>query len=232
MWVLTAAHCVVENRGLIDPQVTSVLVGTNDLAIGGDVIPTQQIIAHPDYNVVPDDSDIALIKLSSAADTSDPNIAIVPLNADGNVPIDGGPVTISGWGATSEGGSATNDLLFVTVNAISNTDCNVQYNGGITDNMLCAQAGGKDACQGDSGGPLVADNCTLVGVVSFGASCADPEFAGVYARVSRFIDWTESALVPQQTHTPPGPRPIPMGPDRPGRAPRYCVHMESAATDG
>jgi len=50
---------------------------------------------------------------------------------------------------------------------------------------------GKDTCQGDSGGPL-ACNGQLVGVTSFGISCADPNFAGVYAKVSHYADWIKS----------------------------------------
>ncbi len=68
--------------------------------------------------------------------------------------------------------------------------------------MLCAGDNtGKDACQGDSGGPL---NCPidnqgvvglpqyeLCGIVSWGARCAEPDFPGVYTRVSKYIDWIE-----------------------------------------
>jgi len=48
--------------------------------------------------------------------------------------------------------------------------------------------------QGDSGGPLVAmaeSNLTwyLIGVTSYGASCADSKFPGVYTRVSSFETW-------------------------------------------
>lgn len=42
--------------------------------------------------------------------------------------------------------------------------------------------------QGDSGGPMVVSG-VLVGVTSYGAGCADPNFAGVYARVTTYIDW-------------------------------------------
>ena len=99
----------------------------------------------------------------------------------------------------------TNLLLLVhvyrvDVNVISNQECSQSsdgqdnYGGGqITSNMLCASANNKDSCQGDSGGPLVKGN-VQVGVVSWGIDCADPNFPGVYARVSSQYNWIESEV--------------------------------------
>lgn len=59
----------------------------------------------------------------------------------------------------------------------------------------------SDACQGDSGGPLQMFEskslaiATVVGVVSFGASCGT-ELPGVYTRVAFYIDWIESIVWP------------------------------------
>lgn len=57
---------------------------------------------------------------------------------------------------------------------------------------ICAYADGKDSCQGDSGGPLVAKEngrYAIVGVVSYGHKCAEKGFPGVYARVTKNMDW-------------------------------------------
>ena len=87
----------------------------------------------------------------------------------------------------------------------------MSYEGIVGDTMLCAFGDGSsstsldntisDACQGDSGGPLVQTNTlgsngresnndyttdVLVGLVSWGFSCADSNFPGVYSRMSAF----------------------------------------------
>ena len=99
------------------------------------------------------------------------------------------------------GGSATNNLQYVRVPAITNSACNSSYGGSITDSMLCAGypgVGGKDACQGDSGGPFVCNNngnAVIAGVVSWGYGCADANYPGVYSRVTKVLDWIKNNLV-------------------------------------
>jgi len=54
--------------------------------------------------------------------------------------------------------------------------------------------------QGDSGGPLVcyarsvAHQFIVQGVTSWGLGCAEALKPGVYARVSKFIDWIENII--------------------------------------
>lgn len=78
--------------------------------------------------------------------------------------------------------------------------------------MICAAAPGKDTCQvcdfislvlslgqhlfisngfskqGDSGGPMLVAG-VQVGITSFGIGCANPNFAGVYTRVTKYVSW-------------------------------------------
>ena len=62
----------------------------------------------------------------------------------------------------------------------------------VPNSKMCAYREGTDSCQGDSGGPLVVSEdgrWTVVGVVSYGIGCARPGYAGVYARVTNYLDW-------------------------------------------
>ncbi|KAJ8319225.1 hypothetical protein KUTeg_004316 [Tegillarca granosa] len=69
----------------------------------------------------------------------------------------------------------------------------------IEDSVLCAaeDESGRDSCQGDSGGPLLCqegDQWYQVGIVSFGYACGNPEFPGIYTRISSFSEWIEGTI--------------------------------------
>jgi hypothetical protein len=63
--------------------------------------------------------------------------------------------------------------------------------------MMCAghSLPNRDSCYGDSGGPLL-DKVTgeQVGIVSFGKGCGDPDFPGVYTRVSKYTSWIHDRI--------------------------------------
>jgi secreted trypsin-like serine protease len=89
-------------------------------------------------------------------------------------------------------------LLEAAVETIATASCRKRYPHAVIDaGQLCAglELGGRDSCQGDSGGPLVARDrggCPYqVGIVSWGAGCADREAYGVYTRVSHYADWIQ-----------------------------------------
>lgn len=56
-----------------------------------------------------------------------------------------------GFGALSSGGSSPLTLKHVELAYVPKDDCNVMYNGQITEYMMCAADPGQDSCQGDSG---------------------------------------------------------------------------------
>lgn len=205
-WVLTAAHCVVDLGFITDPTDIHVVLGVNNLSDGptngtqGQRIAVDDIIPYHNFNSVTFDSDASLLHLATPA-TLGSSVGIVSVAgpSDSSLFEPGDIATITGWGYTSEGGSGSDALLEVSVPIVSNAICNapISYDGAITDNMLCAglPSGGKDSCQGDSGGPLVVPNGSggwlQAGVVSWGTGCAQPNYYGVYTRISEFTDWID-----------------------------------------
>ncbi|KAL3765494.1 hypothetical protein ACHAW5_007377 [Stephanodiscus triporus] len=189
--VLSAAHCQGGDY--------EVAVGRHDVENGGQVIKVAHELPHEDYDADTTDSDFMLIFLKEPVDLVD-GVGLVRLNNDPKSPRPGDDVTVMGWGVTDTNtGSLSDVLIEVSVNVITNEDCDASgdgkdnYNGQITENMLCAKDKGEDSCQGDSGGPLVLGDAETgyaqVGVVSWGIGCADPKFPGVYSRISQAYDW-------------------------------------------
>ena len=211
-WVVTAAHCVKEDDGSVSlPSYLSVYAGEYDrTGVHGYVYRSViLVVRHPGYNSSTHDNDIALLKLSSpltigeGSNSPYTRIATIPLVSASMGNLAGTNSWVTGWGATSQGGSFSLQLREVQLPIMSNTTCNdvKHYNGRIKDNMMCAgyDAGGYDSCQGDSGGPLVVKNSTtgqwnLAGVVSWGDGCAQSYRPGVYARVSQYLSWIYSYL--------------------------------------
>jgi secreted trypsin-like serine protease len=196
--VVTAAHCV--DRGT-KPEGVEVAAGIDSLrqpAIKR--IEVERITVHPGWNSSTNDNDIAVLKLRSAVQMG-PNTKAIPFDSTASDLPAGVPITVSGWGATNEGGAGSVLLKTVDVDSVDRATCNKDesYNNGITANMICAgqKEGGKDSCQGDSGGPAVRDaaaNPLLVGVVSWGEGCARALKYGVYTRVNNYAKWVREAV--------------------------------------
>ncbi len=165
-----------------------------------------KISAHSDYHDTlkgPNGTiinDVSVMKLSAPAALE---ASKVPYLATANYEKSyGAPETCSGaagWGTTGAGKNVSERLQEVYFPIVRPEICNKIYSGigEFVDARfhVCAGylEGGKDTCQGDSGGPLIVragpTGSLVVGIVSFGAGCAQANFPGVYTRVSTFRDW-------------------------------------------
>jgi secreted trypsin-like serine protease len=214
-------------------------LGTTVLQIGaGQRIRAAQIVIHPNYDPRPEretrgGNDIALVRLSRPVDL--PTLPLVQPNQT-NLTAPGTLATILGWGVTfprtrdveSDPSSKPRALQQAEVPIVSNKVCNApqSYDDTILDTMLCAgfPQGGVDACQADSGGPLLVPSgrgFALAGITSFGLGCAQPNFYGVYTRVSSFVGFVESVIgrAPSQPPAPPSPPPPSQPPAPPSPPP-------------
>ncbi|MCB9150838.1 MAG: trypsin-like serine protease [Caldilineaceae bacterium] len=198
-WVLTAAHCV-ERR---EAEEIEVLVGQQRLSdTTGERIAVDEVIAHPNYQPVTTDFDIALLHLSSNA--QQPTVALYR----GDTAIESELAflrgTIIGWG--SQGGylSGSDRLRQVSVPLVSHETCNKAFAHleAVTNSMLCTgyEKGGKGSCYGDSGGPLVVwdeglQDWQQVGIVNWGRpGCQGVESYSVFARVAVYTQWVDACL--------------------------------------
>ncbi|KAG2459562.1 TRY3 protein, partial [Polypterus senegalus] len=151
-----------------------------------------KVIVHPYYNPSTFNHDIMLLKLDRPVRI---NSYVQPARLPDyySTPSLGTSCTVSGWGVTQVYSyTLSKELRAVQVPIISSSACNIYYSGRITENMICASTntGGKDSCQGDSGGPLVCGGA-LHGIVSWGISCANARYPGVYTKVSNYVSWIE-----------------------------------------
>ncbi|KAJ8736110.1 hypothetical protein PYW08_006766 [Mythimna loreyi] len=189
--ILTAAHCTIG-----DPASRwRIRVGSTWANSGGVVHNVNQIINHPQYNGNTYNNDIAVLR-SASTFTLNNNVRAAPIAGSNYNLADNQVVWAAGWGTTSQGGQSSEQLRHVELRSINQATCRNNYATRgitITDNMLCSgwSGGGRDQCQGDSGGPLY-HNGNVVGVCSFGIGCAQAQFPGVNARVSRYTSWITS----------------------------------------
>ncbi|QQP37820.1 Trypsin-1, partial [Caligus rogercresseyi] len=182
--VITAAHCCVNFR----PDEVQVVAGEHDLFVkSGDeqTVNVDQIIYHELYGSAGTNYDVCLLKLKSSLELNDKVKAVSLPKKDEEF---SGDLVVSGWGTISFQGPSSDELRAVTVQVVSDEDCEDAYPEMIDETMICAADSGKDSCQGDSGGPLVQGN-TLVGIVSWGKYCAYAGYPGVYGKVTEFLDW-------------------------------------------
>ncbi|XP_009954248.1 PREDICTED: transmembrane protease serine 5 [Leptosomus discolor] len=156
----------------------------------------EKIIYHPLYDGNSLDYDIALMKLQVPLNFSDAvrAVCLPPSHQD---LFQGAQCWVSGWGYTRpDQAQVTETLKEALVPLIGTKRCNssCMYAGELTARMLCAghPRGKIDACQGDSGGPLVCRDESvwrLVGIVSWGQGCAEPNRPGVYTNVAQLLPW-------------------------------------------
>jgi secreted trypsin-like serine protease len=215
-WLLTAAHCVDNGLRPVDVEVV-VGKATLSLTTSADRRQVKRLVVHPDWNDEANGvADIALVEMAASLPINGSSVvaASLPVGKTSSTwPPAGQAYTVSGWGCRAEldedencpdSGSLSwaDTLEHVELTDLtgpsSATACgligSVSY---VAEYMICAGdvGGGVDACFGDSGGPLIVredDAVLLAGVVSAGFGCAQPDFPGLYTRVTSYLPWMYS----------------------------------------
>lgn len=202
-WVLTAAHCLVDERAggasvarpreltAADVDVRS---GSLYLGYGGLEAEPSGLWLMPGFDLQTHAFDVALLRVQTSAKAL-PIALETPSLSSGTETLPAGAVLrTSGYGQT-ETADRSPVLKYVDVEYVGRTACNSSqsYDQAVLSHMICAgRQVGKDACGGDSGGPLVrlpaagsSAAPVLVGVVSWAEKgCGVQDFPGVYMQVA------------------------------------------------
>lgn len=191
--VITAAHC---------QEIVKVVIGAHERLNEGEVcresFDVVDRFAHPSYTGgTGSEFDIAIMVLSGnssypAATPYNPTLAGIP-----NLESEGVNLVVAGWGKLGQNGQYPSSLHAVKVPVADQAACHQSYSQaffGYTDKTrtICVGAEGYDSCIGDSGGPLFRTYdgvAYIVGVVSWGWGCGRQGYPGVYARVSKFLEF-------------------------------------------
>ncbi|XP_071443128.1 serine protease gd-like [Hetaerina americana] len=222
-YVITAAHCVAEEKRILEPDRLLLYLGKFNLEswTEADVqaMDVRAIHVHPDYKTQGSDADIALLQLSSKAVY---NQYVQPAclwpfkKQDEDVrdytdlnPLVGRHGTVMGWGRDESGNMVTQEPRFVTVPVVSQRECFDSHTGlrHFTSNrtMCAGSRDGSGPCNGDSGGGLlflVTDNNDsrwfLRGIVSLsltdvGRLCDLRNYI-VYSDVAKFGNWLSTYI--------------------------------------
>jgi secreted trypsin-like serine protease len=199
-WVLTAAHCINQERIKNGHRVR--LGATAIDREEGATYRIDRMVRHAGYNKEQHVYDIALVHYVADEGTVEDGAGpIEPIALYDGPPLGPGvEVYATGWGKADEKDKGYQAEL--TRVDLTTVECAAypKLDGWAHDYHLCTGASAEnDTCEGDSGGPLVMvedDRPVLVGVVNFGFGCYHDDSAGVYLRIDHdnFRDWIRRAM--------------------------------------
>lgn len=204
-WVLTAAHCIQDQRGnrLVASQLFVRAGEHNEHLHEGTEIQVRvtHVYVHPQYTHL--HRDVALLRLAKRLRMSRyvQPVCLPDANMKLHVRMN---CTISGWGNTATHGTTSYILNKLRVPLRPLQDCERVYstvfNTPIHPWHLCGgrPEGHTGVCFGDSGGPYQCElengRWYVMGLASFGSGCAKHNYPDVYTRVPYFVDWIRTTI--------------------------------------
>ena len=203
-WVLTAAHCLLDDEGIVDePDEVSVFLGYDwDKGVCKNTREEiGQVIIHPDYDHRPRGSipDAALVEILQPAPAA-PIKLLTPEEEALYAPA-GAIATVIGGGRQDDGSRPpilrqVDLILWSTEDCRENSLWESWESGVINENALCAgRVESKNIYFGDSGGPgvvpLPGGGWGQVGIINLGSARSDSvlDYPSVLTRAAAIRGW-------------------------------------------
>ncbi|XP_046584817.1 trypsin-like [Haliotis rubra] len=196
-YILTGAHCL---HGAVVSDL-EVVLGAHDLSkneASSETIAIKQTMNHPSFNPITLEYDTGLMELAVPPQIQRPEINFGCVAA--NKPSSGTICYVIGWGTTSVESAPSDMLQVVDKPIMSQQTCEGIYGTDFRNSsMLCAgyPQGGKDSCKLDSGGPLMCyhnSRMEIIGTVSWGFGCAEPNSPAVYSSTVSARQWIDKTI--------------------------------------
>ncbi|EAT39435.1 AAEL008780-PA [Aedes aegypti] len=187
-WVLTAAHCVLDEMTPLPAKDMTVYAGSANLAEGGQFFTVYKAFAHEEYG--DSKNDIALLQLDDEFEFDDTVNQIELFSGELK---NGDEVTISGFGREGTELPASEQLKYNSMFVQQDEVCEflmAQTGPG----LICLNNDAHNgACMGDSGGPAVFED-KLVGVANFVLNECGTVYPDGYAKVSFYREWIDGVM--------------------------------------
>ena len=226
-WVLTAAHCLHDDDGIVDdPGNVSVFLGYDwDKGVCENIREEiVRVIVHPDYD---DDSkgsipDAALVEILQAA-PAEP-VKLLTREEEALYAPAGATATVIGRGHQDDGSlprilRQADLILWSTEDCRENSLWENWESGVINESALCAgRVEGEKTASGDSGSPYVVPLpggvWGQVGIHNLGSARSDSvlDYPSVLTRAAAIRDWMNSQITLTEPEPGPGPTTPPPGP--------------------
>lgn len=194
-WVLTAAHCFVNNEQIIEVAIGE--VDANMIMPCRSVLNLRDRYIHPKFNKTTVENDIALLKLGRMCPIKLPTL---PQPGGSAEDLLGKKVTLSGYGLTELGLSGMLKKAVMTVVPID--ECKSTGDVIVMNSAkICTKPIGNPQpsgmCDGDSGGPLFINeggSQVLVGISSSGTSGCNDIKSNAFTRILNYTEWIDKTI--------------------------------------
>lgn len=179
------------------------------------IVPKANIINHPHYDRLKLINDISVLRLPIKLQFSSSIQPIrLPSVSIARQTFENAYARVSGWGSNSYGGGSVDELRFVDMQVIPNSQCHQFFKRTlrITDSILCAvgphahlhSGQNQGTCSGDSGGPLVIQNSNgiliQIGIVSFATKGDCLRKPNGFVRTGLYLDFIRAAVSGQNAN--------------------------------